>query len=209
MITTLLVAACAAVESPPAPADSLVALYERGRTFAEFLAAATRRRETWLKNAAWGQLDGELLARVRALASSWRILVVAADWCGDSANTIPYLATFADSSGGKLHIRIVAPDDGQWVMERHRTSDGRAATPTVVVLDAEGTEVGCWVERPSALASMMREQRAKLSQDDLLKQKYAWLDGDRGKSTVREILDQIEHAAPGQSCGGNARHGEQ
>lgn len=202
MVALMLAAACAA-ESPPAAADSLVALYDRGRTFPEFLAAAKQRRDTWLKNAAWARVDPEQLGRALQLPASWRILVVAEDWCGDSANTIPYLATFADSAAGKLLIRIVNSTDGKWVMERHRTEDGRAATPTVVILDAEGAEVGCWVERPRELAGWMRENRSKLSHGDLLEKKYAWLDEDRGRSTVREILDQIEQAAAGQECGGN------
>ncbi|UCC24022.1 MAG: hypothetical protein JSU98_09805 [Gemmatimonadales bacterium] len=27
-------------------------------------------------------------------------------------------------------------------------ADGRPATPTVVILDEDGEEVGCWIERP-------------------------------------------------------------
>jgi hypothetical protein len=203
MIAFMLAAACAASDGPTTRADSLIALYDRGKTFAEFLAAAKQRRDTWVKNAGWGQVDGEQLARVQQLTGPWRILVVAEDWCGDSANTIPYLATFADSSGGKLQVRIVNSTDGKWVMEGHRTEDGRAATPTVIILSADGTEAGCWVERPSELAAWMRDNRSKLSQDELLDKKYAWLNQDRGKSTVREILDQIEHAGMGQGCGGN------
>jgi hypothetical protein len=204
MIAMMLAAACAVSNRPPVPADSLVDLYDRGKTFAEFLAAAKQRRDTWVKNAGYGQIDPEQLARLQQLTGPWRVLVVAEDWCGDSANTIPYLATFADSSGGKLQIRIVNSTDGKWVMEGHRTEDGRTATPTVIILSADGTEAGCWVERPSELAAWMRDNRSKMSHDELLDKKYAWLNQDRGKSTVREILDQIEHAGMGGGCGGNS-----
>jgi hypothetical protein len=204
MIALMLTAACVAADGPTTRADSLVALYDSGKTFAEFLAAAKNRRDTWVKNAGWGKVDPDQLSRVQQLTGPWRILVVAEDWCGDSANTIPYLATFADSSGGKLQIRIVNSTDGKWVMEGHRTEDGRAATPTVIILSADGTEAGCWVERPSELAAWMRENRSKMSHDDLLDRKYAWLNEDHGKSTVREILDQIEHAGMGHGCGGNS-----
>ena len=204
MIAMILAAACAVSSRPQVPADSLVDLYDRGKTFAEFLAAAKQRRDTWVKNAGYGRIDPEQLARLQQLTGPWRILVVAEDWCGDSANTIPYLATFADSSGGKLQIRIVNSTDGKWVMEGHRTEDGRTATPTVIILSADGTEAGCWVERPSELAAWMRDNRSKMSHDELLDKKYTWLNQDRGKSTVREILDQIEHAGVGSGCGGNS-----
>jgi hypothetical protein len=201
MFSLAFAAACISGDLPAAADDSLASLYNRGRTFTEFLAAAERRRDTWVRNAAWGKVEAEQLARARQLTQSWRILVVAEDWCGDSANTIPYLATFADSTGGKLELRIVNSTDGKWVMEGHRTHDGRAATPTVIILAADGSEAGCWVERPSEIATWMRENQGKVN--DLMDRKYAWYDEDRGKSTVREILDLIEHAGANQGCGGN------
>ena len=194
-----LTAACAVSD---APADSLAALHSRGRTYAAFLASAERRKEMWQSNTAWGKVNADLLARGRALKGPVRLLVVLEDGCSDSANTIPYLATFADSLGGILDIRLVNSTEGKWVMERHRTADGRAATPTVVLLDADGNDVGCWVERPLALAKWMNDNRSKLSQSELMDGKYAWYNNDRGAETVREILDMIE--SPGSSkCGGN------
>ncbi len=209
MLATFLIAACAAAELDRPPADSLDALYQRGRTFGQFLAAARQRREAWRENYAWGKVDGDLLARGRALVAGWRLLVVAEDWCGDSANTIPYLATLVDSLGGRVELRMVNSTEGRWIMERHRTEDSRAATPTVVILDPSGAEVGCWVERPSTLARWMRGEKGRLSQDELLDRKYAWYAENRGRDTVSEILDQIEHAAPGQPCSGNTGNADQ
>jgi len=199
----MLALALALCVAEPSAADSLAALHAHGRTYATFLATAERRKETWQSNTAWGKVDPALLARGRALKGPLKLLVVLEDGCSDSANTIPYLATFADSLGGVLDIRLVNSTEGKWVMERHRTADGRAATPTVVLLDAEGNDAGCWVERPSALAKWMNENRPKLSQQELMDGKFAWYDSDRGKSTVTEILDMLEHAGSGQKCGGN------
>lgn len=183
------------------PSDSLAALHARGRTYATFLAAVERRKEMWQSNTAWGKVHPDLLARGRALSGPIRLLVVLEDGCSDSANTIPYLATFADSLGGILDLRLVNSTEGKWVMERHRTGDGRAATPTVVLLDADGNDVGCWVERPAALAKWMNDNRSKLSGQELMDGKFTWYNTDRGAETVREILDMIEH--PGSKCGGN------
>lgn len=195
-------ALCLATDAPLV-ADTLADLHARGRTFAEFLAGARRRTESWTGNYAWGKVDSELLARGRALSRTVKVLAVAEDGCSDSANTIPYLATFADSVGGRIDLRIVNSTEGRAVMEAHRTGDGRAATPTVIILGEAGGEAGCWVERPSALAAWMREQRGKLSQDALLEGKFKWYDEDRGRATVAEILEQIEQGGPGRPCGGN------
>jgi len=202
MLALALASALCTTTAPPA-ADSLAALHARGRTYATFLAGAERRKEMWQANTAWGKVDPALLARGRALKGPFRLLVVLEDGCSDSANTIPYLATFADSLGGTLDIRLINSTEGKWVMERHRTADGRAATPTVVLLDAEGNDAGCWVERPSALAKWMNENRPKLSQQDLMDGKFAWYDKDRGASTIREILEFLEHPGASRRCGGN------
>jgi hypothetical protein len=200
MLTTLLLAATCAAADPQA--DSLAALHASGRTYATFLANTERRKEMWQSNSAWGKVDPALLARGRALTGPIRLLIVLEDGCSDSANTIPYLATFADSLGGILDLRLVNSTEGKWVMERHRTADGRAATPTVVLLDAEGNDAGCWVERPSALAKWMNDNRSKLSGEELMSGKYAWYNNDRGAATVSEILDMLEHPGSGK-CGGN------
>ena len=202
LVFSMLLLAVALCVAEPTANDSLAALHARGRTYSDFLATAERRKEMWQSNTAWGKVDPSLLARGRALKGPMRLLVVLEDGCSDSANTIPYLATFADSLGGVLDIRLVNSTEGKWVMERHRTADGRAATPTVVLLDADGNDVGCWVERPSALATWMNDTRPKVSSQELMDGKFAWYNSDRGNATVSEILDMLEH--PGAAkCGGN------
>jgi hypothetical protein len=129
--------------------------------------------------------------------------VILEDSCGDSANTIPYLASLVESLGGAVEMRLVNSAEGRPVMVRHRTWDDRAATPTVVLLNQNWEEVGCWVERPSSLSAWEKAEKAKLSQQEFLKQKYAWYEGDRGASTQRDMVEMIERASPGAACGGN------
>ena len=182
-------------------ADSLERLYQQGRTFAEFLAATRARRETWLDNYAGAVIPEPLLERARAVPGRWRLLVVAEDWCGDSANTIPYLARLADSVA-TLALRIVNAREGRWVMEGHRTPDGRAATPTVVLLDSTGTDVGCFVERPAALREWLAGNRPRLSERGVQQGREAWRREDAGRSTVREIVELLEAARQGKPlCG--------
>jgi hypothetical protein len=181
--------------------DSLERLYQSGRTFADFLAAAKSRREAWHGNYARATVSPELLQRARAVPGRWRLLVVAEDWCGDSANTIPYIAGLTDSVFS-LELRVVNARAGKWVMERYRTPDGRAATPTVVVLDSTGVAAGCFVERPAELRKWLAGNQGRLSQGKLQQGKEAWRRRDAGQATVREVVELLESAARGSpSCG--------
>jgi hypothetical protein len=181
---------------PAATSDSLVALYERGRTWQQFADSVKARRQTWLDNYATGAPDGAAVARASLVPGRWRFLVVAIDACGDSANTIPYLARLVEAVPS-LELRIVLPSEGQWVQEIHRTEDGRAATPTVVLLDEQGMERGCWIERPYVLRKLVAEVRAGTVAGNLVEVITAWRTEDRGRSTVSDLVDLLEAAAAG------------
>ena len=174
--------------------SSLAALYASGVDFATFLASASARREQWVKHWEGSQVPADALADARALPGNWRILVSAVDGCSDSVNTIPYLARLV-ALVPTLEMRIVLPGPGRPIMEAHRTPDGRPATPTVVILDGAGNDVGCWVERPAALQAKAVEARSAGTLEDFSRNKQQWYDTDAGASTIREIVAVLKAAA--------------
>jgi hypothetical protein len=174
-------------------ADSLRTLYEAGRPFPEFLAAARSRREEWHLHYRAAQVPDSLLTRARAVQGTWYLLAVAEDWCGDSANTIPYLARLAERVDG-LDMQVIDSRQGRGLMEAHRTPDGRPATPTVLLLDAGWNEVGSLVERPAPLMEWYQAHRADMSSDDLHEHIYEWYDRDRGASTLAQVIGMMETA---------------
>jgi hypothetical protein len=87
-------------------------------------------------------------------------------------------------------------------MDAHKTPDGRGATPTLVLLDQNYEERGCWIERPTELQSWITSQKGKTSDDDIFSKKMKWYDDDRGSKTLEEVVAMIEAAARGsKSCG--------
>lgn len=204
--TELVTLATLACGPAAAPADSgLRALYDGGRTYTAFVAAARSRRADWLRNTARAMPDAALVTRARATGGDWRFLVVLEDGCSDSVNTIPYVAALVAAMGGGSDLRLVTSTVGRPVLDRYRTYDDRGATPTVVLLNAAGEAVGCWVERPTPLSEWTQSERSKLSQAAFYEQKMAWYDRDRGRSTVEDIVRMLEGARPGAPCLGNVR----
>lgn len=166
-------------------------LYAQGITFAEFLRDVRARRDEWRQHYNDATVSPALITRMRALPERRRILVVAADYCLDSANTIPYIARLVDGAPERLALRMLDPAVGQPIMDAHRTPDGRDATPTVAILDERGGLLGAWVERPSTTQTWFLEQQKVMMQKPLHDQLEAWYASDAGRTTVAEIADLL------------------
>lgn len=178
--------------------DELRDLYRSGQPFDEFLGEAERRRELWLGN--WEKslgIDMEMVERARAVGGVWHFLVVAIDSCSDSVSTIPYLARLVELADN-LNMRVVDPDAGAEVMRAHRTPDGRPSTPTVVLLDEDFTEKGCFIERPTWLRDHIIENPDSLARGDILTMKMDWYADNAGADTVADFVTMLEAAARGE-----------
>jgi hypothetical protein len=164
-------------------------LYAKGITFAEFLENVRARRDEWRAHYNDATVTPDLMTRMRALPDKRRLLIVAEDWCSDSVNTVPYLARLIDGAPERLAMRLIDSVRGKAVMEAHRTPDGRSATPTIVVLTADGGVVGWWTERPSSTQTWFLEKQKTTMQKPLHDELMAWYAQDAGRTTVAEIAD--------------------
>lgn len=199
---TILALTCTTLGAPSprgVPADSTydaAALFREGADYATFRDAATRRVTQWHETYANAVIADALRTRVDRLPGTWKLLVVTDDGCSDSAASIPWIARLAAETA-TLDLRIVRSRAARPVMEAHRTPDGRAATPTILVLDAELREAGCWIERPAPLQAWAGPARASLSDREFLRQKTAWYERDAGQTTLEEIVALLEAASRG------------
>ena len=80
-----------------------------------------------------------------------------------------------------------------------RTPDGRAATPTVLLLDEGFRERGCMVERPPELQEWFLAAEDSLPREELYREKYTRYETDRGVMTVQEWVRVLEAAARGET----------
>ena len=65
--------------------SDLETLYSQGKTYIEFRDAAEKRVEAWNDHYAQARVPDALRTRMASVPGTWRLLVVAEDWCGDSA----------------------------------------------------------------------------------------------------------------------------
>jgi thioredoxin family protein len=184
------------IAAPTPLADStLVRLFDSGRTYKDLASKPARWETEWKEGYSKAQIPAALIARARAVKGMWRVLVVAEDWCSDSANNLPFIARLLDSVPN-VQMRIVDTTHGGAIMRAHRTWDGRAATPTIVLIDAAGNEVGCFIERPMALQAFLKRD-PPLTHDQTSAEKRPWYVENKGAETLREFVEMLEGAASG------------
>lgn len=174
---------------PQADASAAVALFDRGMAFETFLARAAAQRDLWVARAATADVPPDLRDRLRHAATGLQFLVVAEDWCIDSANTLPYVARLAAEA--RVPMRVVDREAGRAVMEAHRTADGRVATPLVVLLRHD-RDAGAWVERPVPLQDTFRAMTQSAGAARAFADRQTWYDRDSGRTALLEIVRLAE-----------------
>jgi len=168
-----------------------LAVFDHGQDWNQFLSAVVAQRERWAANAARASVPPALARRLARTASGLRVLIVAQDWCVDSANTVPYIARLAVSAG--VPLRIVDRAAGASMMARYRTRDGRSVTPLVVLLRRDRV-AGAWVERPAPLQRFFESMVSDPEARRQFENRQAWYDKDGGRTTMAEIVELAERS---------------
>ncbi|WP_055105217.1 thioredoxin family protein [Paenibacillus ihumii] len=81
-----------------------------------------------------------------------RVLVLAADWCGDVIRSVPVIFRALEAAGVVTEVLIV--EQHQDVMDHFLTMGGRAV-PIVIVVNTDGQVLGHWGPRPADVQEFM------------------------------------------------------
>jgi len=207
LLLALPLSVCAPGPDLPAGPNDLETVFQQAASWSEFHASAEARRAIWDRNWEEGQVPVDLAERARATGGPWKILAITEASCSDSVNTIPYLARLAEALDA-VELRVVNATVGRPWMEAHRSPDGRASTPTVLLLDADYRIRGCWIEQPAALQGFWLDVVARNATAQEVGRKMAWYEEEAGQETLREFVEVMEAATsdtpicPGLGTGG-------
>ena len=128
-------------------------------------------------------LEGFMRSPVR------KLLVIAADWCGDAANTVPVLARLAELVRG-MELRVLDRDSFPEAMDAYRTN-GTRSIPIAIGLDADFKELGHWGPRPAALQAWVISNKKMIPSPQRYAYARKWYAKDKGETTLRELLAAV------------------
>jgi hypothetical protein len=83
-------------------------------------------------------------------------------------------------------------------MNAFRSRDGRAATPTILLLDDEYAIRGCWIEMPASVWEFRQPALERGEAARMLDRKMAWYKEDQGRETLTALMEILEAAQRGE-----------
>ncbi|WP_310993994.1 thioredoxin family protein [Aequorivita marina] len=118
-------------------------------------------------------------------------LVISEPWCGDAAQTLPFLNKIAQLSD-KVDLKIVLRDENPELMDQFLTN-GSQSIPIVVVLDEAMNVLHTFGPRSKAATKLVTDYKEEHGViDDAFKQSLQmWYNTDKGVSIVNDLLEAI------------------
>lgn len=165
-------------------------LWEQAESFERFLARVTKLQSLWEASTRAAVIPDWARVKFGDLKHGLRLLVLNADWCLDSASTVPTLARLAEVVPG-VAMRVLDRDQYPEVMADYLT-DGTRSIPLAILLDGNLRELGRWGPRPRQLQNFVRAHLTDMSSEALHREVRRWYVADRGNAMLREIFTQIK-----------------
>jgi hypothetical protein len=115
-------------------------------------------------------------------------IVITEGWCGDSAQSLPVIASLAKASQGNVELRIISRDKYPELLEQYLTN-GSMSIPKLISCEEDGKEKWIWGPRPThaqELFDELRSQNAK--KEDIYKAIHGFYAKDKGQCIENEII---------------------
>ena len=136
--------------------------------------------------------DDKLCLLINKISSPQLWMVITEDWCGDSAQNLPYIVKIAENNT-KINLRILLRDQNIDIMDLYLTNGKTRSIPKLVVFNEKGDELFQWGPRPvEAQELIMKLKSEGLSIENYISQLHLWYGKNRGTSLEKELTQLIE-----------------
>lgn len=130
---------------------------------------------------------------VASISSHQVWLVITEAWCGDGAQTIPFMAKLA-ALNPKIELRIVMRDENSELMDAYLT-EGARSIPILIALSGDlSKELFVWGPRPEFLQNRLKAY--KLDPQNITSKEFSdgthlWYARDKNKAIAEELTPLI------------------
>ncbi len=122
-------------------------------------------------------------------------LVISEPWCGDAAQTLPFLNKISELSKN-IDLQIVLRDENLELMDQFLTRGSRSI-PMVLMLNEELELIQQWGPRSVAATKLVADYKKEHGAiDDAFKEMIqVWYNNDKGVSLVNDLVESQQEIA--------------
>ena len=118
-------------------------------------------------------------------------MIITEDWCGDSAQTIPYIAKITECNQ-LIDLRLILRDNNPDIMD-HYLTNGNRSIPKLVAFDLDGNELFQWGPRPKEAQDLVNRAKAEgKPKEQFLNELYLWYSRNKGKNLEEEFIALLD-----------------
>jgi hypothetical protein len=140
------------------------------------------------------KISPEMADLVRSISESQVWTVITEAWCGDGAQSIPYLAALA-ALNPNIELKIIMWDEYPEVMDAYLTNGARSI-PKLVAMTADlSCELFTWGPKPKYLIDRQKAYKHDtqgLSYQDYLAEVYLWYTKNKNQDLELELFPLIQ-----------------
>lgn len=122
---------------------------------------------------------------------SW--LFITEDWCGDSAQNLPYIVKYLEGNPF-ISIRVILRDNNLEAIDNYFIEGNPRSIPKVVVFDEDANELFIWGPRPKFAQDLVQQLKSEgFTKEEFNKELHLWYGRNKGKELERELINLLKN----------------
>lgn len=163
----------------------------QSEAYLEYTRMCLQRMNRWNKTA---KVSAKMASLIESIREPQVWLVITEAWCGDGAQSIPYLAKLAELNS-KIRLRIIMRDEYPEIMEAYLTNGARSIPKLVSFTEDLKVELFTWGPKPLYLMNRHKEYKHDskgLSYAGFLEEIHLWYAKNKNHDLESELFPLIQ-----------------
>jgi hypothetical protein len=163
----------------------------QSEAYLEYTRMCLQRMNRWNKTA---KVSEKMTYLIESIKESQIWLIITEAWCGDGAQSIPYLAKLAELNS-KIRLRIIMRDEYPGIMDAYLTNGARSIPKLVAFTEDLKVELFTWGPKPLYLMNRHKEYKHDskgLAYPGFLEEIHLWYAKNKNHDLESELFPLIQ-----------------
>jgi hypothetical protein len=165
--------------------------HNQSEAYLDYTRMSLQRMNRWNKTA---KISSDIQALILSITEPQNWLIITEAWCGDGAQSIPYLAKLSELNP-LIRLKIIMRDEYPDIMDAYLTNGARSIPKLVAFTGDFKCELFTWGPKPQFLLERYKAYRQDsqgLAYHDFLQEIHLWYAKNKNIDLEMELFPLIE-----------------